>query len=128
MELQINTKQRNQIIDITRDVEKIIDKNFNKDSKACLIYTVHTTCGIMIEENYDPDVNSDILMFLEKIAPKEGWKHSEGNSDSHIKSMIVGVSKLVPVKDKKLLLGKWQGISLCEFDGPRTRKIIIIEI
>jgi secondary thiamine-phosphate synthase enzyme len=84
----------------------------------------HTTAAITINENADPDVVTDLLAGLARIAPRDaGWRHSEGNSDGHLKSSLVGASELVPVADGRLQLGTWQGVYFCEFDGPRTRQV-----
>jgi len=124
MQFTIKTNKREEIIDITREVEKIVAEE-GKKGKACLVYVPHTTCAVTINENYDADVHFDILEHLKKIVPARIGKHSEGNSDAHIKSSLLGVSQTVPIEDGKLQLGKWQGIGLCEFDGPGERKIIV---
>ncbi len=90
----------------------------------CLVFVPHTTCGITINENADPDVQRDILMELDKIVPlRDGYRHSEGNSAAHIKASAMGSSVIIPVVQGKLVLGIWQGVYLCEFDGPRPRNV-----
>ncbi len=125
MQFTIKTSKREEIIDITERVKEIVDKASDEDSKACLVYVPHTTCAIIINENSDNDVKEDILDFLRKLVKKDGWKHSEGNSDAHIKSVIAGSEKLIPIKNGFLQLGRWQGIMLAEFDGPREREVIV---
>ncbi|MHB1665790.1 MAG: secondary thiamine-phosphate synthase enzyme YjbQ [bacterium] len=137
-DFEINTLKKTNFIDITNEVINSINSGFNKqdsDNKGtlsnglCLIYTPHTTAGIIINENADPDVALDIQNFLKGIIPAGiKFNHAEGNSDAHIKSSIIGNSRIVPVLNGKLLLGRWEGIFLCEFDGPRTRKVIVAAI
>ena len=93
----------------------------------CVLFTQHTTCGLTINENADPDVKSDMLGFLRRLIPQyePNFRHFEHNSDAHIKSSLVGSSVTVPFENGKLLLGRWQGIYLCEFDGPRERKVLM---
>lgn len=124
MEFKIKTGKREEIIDITQQVEEFVAKE-GKKGNSCLVYLPHTTCAIIINENYDPDVHSDILEHLGKMVPAGIGKHEEGNSDAHIKSSIIGSSQVIPIKNGKLQLGRWQGIALAEFDGPRERKIIV---
>ena len=123
MELTINTSSRSQMIDITDEVQKAI----SKEGKAVLIYSPHTTCGITVNEGYDYDVQHDMLKKLDKLFPKDEsfYKHGEGNSDSHLKTAYIGTNEIVPLDGKSLRLGTWQRIFLCEFDGPRTRKVHI---
>jgi secondary thiamine-phosphate synthase enzyme len=122
----VGTKSRNQMIDITARVEAIVDKAGIKDGDVT-VYCPHTTAGVTINENADPDVGHDILLTLSELIPagQPGYQHSEGNSDAHCKSSIVGCSKQILVKDGRLLLGTWQGIYFCEFDGPRSRKVFV---
>lgn len=123
--LEVKTSKRVELIDITNLIyEKL--KLSGVENGLCTIYTPHTTCAITINENADPAVKSDIIKFLnEKIPQNFPFKHYEGNSDAHIKSSLVGCSEAVIIEDKKLLLGTWQGIYFCEFDGPRVRKIYV---
>ena len=125
MRFKIKTNKREEIVNITEQVKKVLPAIVDENSRMCLVYVPHTSCGILINEGYDPDVNLDILDFLKKNIPREGWKHSEGNSDAHIKSTFVGPSKIIPVENCKLMLGKWQKISFCEFDGPREREVVV---
>jgi len=127
MEFTIKTSKREEIVDITKQVEEIVDKLSDEDSKACLVYALHSTCSVIVEENYDPTVCNDLLRWLKEKIPSGTWEHdkTDGNADAHIKSSILGPSQILPVENGKLQLGKWQGIALAEFDGPRERKIII---
>lgn len=123
--IEISTRSRSDLYDITPDVLKIV-KISKVKSGICQIYIPHTTAGIMINENADPSVIRDILKTLEMLIPEKGdYQHSEGNSDAHIKSSLVGIEKYVFIEDGKLKLGTWQGIFFCEFDGPRQRKILV---
>ncbi len=125
--LDVISSKREEMVDITGDVEKIVSENAG-DEGICVLFTQHTTCGLTINENTDPDVKSDMLGFLRKLIPQyyEDFKHFEHNSDAHIKSSIVGSSVSVPFANGKLLLGRWQGIYLCEFDGPRERRVLVM--
>lgn len=124
--LSVRSSKREEMIDITDEVQSFIKNSGNKEG-ACILFTQHTTCGLTINENADPDVKSDMLGFLARLIPQyePNFKHFEHNSDAHIKSSLVGSSVTVPVENGKLLLGRWQGIYLCEFDGPRERKVLI---
>lgn len=119
------TRKREEIIDITNLINESIIKSKVKDG-ICIIYTPHTTVGITINENADPDVKTDIIKFLnQKIPQYDNFKHIEGNSDAHIKASLFGSNQTIIINDSKPLLGTWQGIYFCEFDGPRNRKLII---
>jgi secondary thiamine-phosphate synthase enzyme len=124
--LNVKSSDREEMIEITSDVEKLLRSNTAEEG-ICVLFTRHTTCGLTINENADPDVKSDMLGFLRKLIPQyyEGFKHFEHNSDAHIKSSLVGLSVTVPFSNGKLMLGRWQGIYLCEFDGPRTRQVLV---
>jgi len=124
--LKVQSKQREEMIEITREVEKVLRESEIKEG-ICVLFTQHTTCGLTINENADPDVKSDMLLFLRQTIPQyyEGFRHFEHNSDAHIKSSLVGASVTVPFENGELLLGRWQGIYLCEFDGARERKVLI---
>ena len=120
--INVGTKSQTELIDITDHVKKFIRDN-KIENGICMIYIPHTTAAVIINENADPSVKQDVLMVLNKIIPWEAnYKHLEGNSPAHIKSILCGASELVPVADNKLVLGTWQGIFFCEFDGPRNRK------
>lgn len=119
----IKSGQKDAMIDITREVQsKVHDSGVN--SGICVIFIPHTTAGITINENADPDVVRDFLMEINKIVPlRDGYHHQEGNSAAHIKASMMGFSQTVMIEEGKLLLGTWQGIYFMEFDGPRVRKV-----
>jgi len=125
-EFGVNTKSRNQMVDITGKVGAVVAKSGIKDGEVT-VFCPHTTAAITINENADPDVPHDILLTLEKLIPhlQTGYRHGEGNSDAHTKSSIVGCSTQVFIENGNLVLGLWQGIFFCEFDGPRSRKVIV---
>ena len=125
--ITVKSKQREEILEITSEVEKLLRESELKEG-ICVLFTQHTTCGLTINENADPDVKSDMLLFFKNTIPQfyEGFRHFEHNSDAHIKSSLVGSSVTVPFENGKLLLGRWQGIYLCEFDGARERKILLV--
>jgi secondary thiamine-phosphate synthase enzyme len=120
----ISTRQRNQFLDITDEVRRSLRQRGLRRGMGG-IYSPHTTAAITINENCDPDVVHDMLLWLERTVPhvQPGFRHGEGNSDSHIKTSLVGSSATVIVEDGDLVLGRWQGIFLCEFDGPRSRTV-----
>jgi len=123
--LSITTQQRIDFVDITRQVVRVVDSSGIKDGLVAVVIP-HTTCGVMINENCDPDVVRDIQFQLEKMVPYEqGYTHREGNADSHIKTSLIGSSETLLVENGKIVLGTWQGIFLCDFDGPRTRKVYL---
>lgn len=124
-EENIQTMRREELISVTAIVQKAL-KTSGIAEGICIVYVPHTTAGVTINENADPDVVEDILLGLKKIAPyNEPYQHSEGNADAHIKASLVGSSVTIPVKNDRLSLGTWQGIFFCEFDGPRSRRILI---
>ena len=121
--IKISTKKREEFIDITRDVDKGISQT-KIDSGLCIVFCPHTTAALTINENADPLVKKDIINQLGKLIPEgKGYSHLEGNSDSHIKASIFGSSLNIIVENGGLVLGTWQGIYFCEFDGPRQRKV-----
>lgn len=123
MILTVKTKAKTELIDITSEIQQMVLSSGIEEG-LCILYVPHTTAGITINESADPSVKGDILMILNKIVPWEaGYRHLEGNSPAHIKSTIVGASELVIIENGRLVLGTWQGIFFCEFDGPRTRNV-----
>jgi len=124
--IEINTNKQTEFVDITTQVQKKISQSEISDG-VCVVFVPHTTAGITINENADPDVVQDILMILNKKIPMgdSGYRHSEGNSAAHIKASLIGSSVSVIIENRKLQLGRWQGIYFCEFDGPRKREIWI---
>jgi secondary thiamine-phosphate synthase enzyme len=119
----VRTTKDQQFIEITKDVQRVVDEEGVKDGLA-IVYVPHTTAGVTINENGDPDVVRDILTNLERVFPVQGdYSHYEGNSHAHIKTSLMGSSCTIPVEKGQLQLGTWQGIYVCEFDGPRHRKV-----
>ena len=124
-EITIQTNTQTQILDITAQVQKVVRENGIIEGLCC-VFVPHTTAGVTINENADPSVKQDIVMELNKVIPfNDNYSHLEGNSAAHIKASIIGSSVNIPVKNNNLLLGTWQGICFCEFDGPRTRKFYV---
>ncbi len=125
MEFCVRTSKKQEIVDITKKVEEIVRREDIVDG-GCLVFAKHATCAVIINENYDRAVCRDILNQLEKIVPEhDGYEHDkiDNNAAAHIKSSILSPSVMIPVRNGKLVLGRWQGIGLVEFDGPRERKI-----
>lgn len=123
-EISLESSRRNELIDITSRVQQIVHDS-GVERGFCFIFSPHTTAAITINEGADPMVQEDILRALEKLIPDIDFKHSEGNSDAHFKTSLVGASEKVPIVNRKIKLGRWQKIFFCEFDGPRTRKVLI---
>jgi len=124
----VHTRNRTDFIDITPEVTNALRSAGVKDG-LCQVFIPHTTAGVTINENADPDVRSDIMNALEKLVPwTGGYRHFEGNSAAHIKASLMGFSITVPVENGKLVLGTWQCIYFCEFDGPRTRKVVVTAV
>ncbi|WP_337033810.1 secondary thiamine-phosphate synthase enzyme YjbQ [Paenibacillus illinoisensis] len=123
---EISTSRRDEIKDITREVEQVV-RNSGVQNGTVLVYCPHTTAGIAINENADPDVKHDVLLRLDEVYPWEHpqYRHAEGNTASHLKSITTGPSQTVIIHDGRLLLGRWQGIYFSEFDGPREREYFI---
>ncbi|MHC4618005.1 MAG: secondary thiamine-phosphate synthase enzyme YjbQ [Planctomycetota bacterium] len=125
-DFRISSRKRNEMIDITSQVGSIVSQS-GITTGDVIVYCPHTTAGIIINENADPSVPHDILLTLEELVPhyRPGYRHSEGNSDAHCKSSLVGSSKQILVSRKSLNLGTWQGVFFCEFDGPRNRRVSV---
>ena len=123
--LTVTTTCRTDFIDITDHVRRVLNETGIKNG-MCHVFIPHTTAGVTINENADPDVQSDIIDALDRVIPwVDRYKHFEGNSAAHIKASMMGFSVSVPVENKGLVFGTWQCIYLCEFDGPRSRNVII---
>jgi secondary thiamine-phosphate synthase enzyme len=121
--LSVKTDRRTQLVDVTAQVQKVVAAS-GVARGVCYLYVPHTTAAITINECADPDVARDVEGALDRLIPKTGpFRHSEGNSDSHVKAVLVGTSQMVLVEDGKLALGRWQGVFFCEFDGPRNRRL-----
>jgi secondary thiamine-phosphate synthase enzyme len=125
MNFKVKTSSRTEFIDITAQVQDAV-RSAGMSEGLCMVYVPHTTAAVTINEGADPSVRADILMVLNDVVPWEAkYRHLEGNSPAHIKSTLVGASELIAVEKGALVLGTWQAVFFCEFDGPRTRKVQI---
>jgi len=123
--ISISTASRVEFLDITSKIEDIVEESGIRDG-ICYIFVPHTTAAVTINEGADPSVRRDIIAQLDKIVPLRGnYTHMEGNSPAHIKASLIGSSQIVFVQEGRILLGTWQSIYFCEFDGPRTRRLIV---
>lgn len=122
-QIDIESQRREEMVDITdRIVELLRERRL--DHGWVVVYCPHTTAGLTINENADPDVQRDMLHALRELIPQDfGFHHAEGNADAHLKASLVGLSVMAPIEDGRLALGRWQGLYLCEFDGPRRRRL-----
>jgi secondary thiamine-phosphate synthase enzyme len=121
--LKVSTTSRVEMIDLTDRIQELVYQS-EVEEGVCHLFVAHTTAGLTINENADPSVQADIIMVLNKIiSDREAYRHREGNSPAHIKSSLMGSDLSVLVSNRSLLLGTWQGVYLCEFDGPRSRKV-----
>lgn len=122
----VKTTARNQFVEITDRVREAVAASGVR-AGLCVVYCPHTTAAITVNENADPDVVHDMLLYLNRTVPKDqpGFRHGEGNSDSHVKASLVGPSVTLIVADGEVVLGRWQGVYLCEFDGPRARTVAV---
>jgi len=125
IKIDVRTGSRTQFVDITDGISEKVRRN-GVQNGICFVFTQHTTAGLTINENADPDVVRDILASLARLVPPAGdYRHAEGNSDAHIKASLMGFSLTIQVIDGRLALGTWQGIYFCEFDGPRNRHVLV---
>jgi secondary thiamine-phosphate synthase enzyme len=123
--IDLKSNARIELIDITNRVFEEL-KNTGIQFGTCFVFTQHTTAGLIINENADPDIKRDLIAGLARLAPQIGdYQHFEGNSDAHIKASLMGFSLTIPIIDGRLALGTWQGLYFCEFDGPRHRQILV---
>jgi secondary thiamine-phosphate synthase enzyme len=123
--LRVKTGRRTQLVDVTAAVERVVAES-GVVRGVCYVYVPHTTAGVAINEHADPDVATDLEGVFDRLVPHSGpYRHSEGNTDSHAKAVMVGASQVIFVEGGKLVLGTWQGIFFCEFDGPRERKMFV---
>jgi secondary thiamine-phosphate synthase enzyme len=123
--IEVATSQREELVDISVAVSRAVAA-LGVEEGAALVYCPHTTAAITINENADPAVVQDLVAGLARVSPRDaGWRHAEGNSDGHLKSSLVGASELIPVSGGRLVLGTWQGVYFCEFDGPRRRHVFV---
>ena len=124
-EFQITTEKQAQLLDVTEQVKAGVRESGVKRG-LCNVFIPHTTAAVIISENWDPDVTHDLLTRLEKLVPRQaGYRHGEGNAQAHILSVMLGCSLNIPVEDGQLKLGRWQGVMVAEFDGPRRRSVIV---
>jgi secondary thiamine-phosphate synthase enzyme len=122
-QISVTTHGRTEFVDITRDVEKVL-RELDIEEGSVTVFVPHTTAGITINEHADPDVVADIADVLDRLVPwRGGYRHGEGNAAAHVKASLMGSSVRVLVEGGRLALGTWQGIFLCEFDGPRSRRV-----
>ena len=119
---EVSTSSRGQMVDITTKVREAVRRTGVRDG-VCVVYIPHTTAGVTVNEGADPAVAADILEHLEKLVPRGRYRHREGNADAHIKASMMGFSQILPVEGGDLSLGTWQAVFLCEFDGPRRRRV-----
>jgi secondary thiamine-phosphate synthase enzyme len=123
--VQVKSSRRREMIDVTGLIARAVAEA-GVESGVAVAFVPHTTAGITINENADPDVQRDLLSHLEKLVPERGsWRHSEGNSDAHVQASIIGSSVAIIVENGRLVLGTWQAVFFCEFDGPRSRKLVV---
>jgi secondary thiamine-phosphate synthase enzyme len=121
----VHTEQREQLVDITNQVSSAVRDSGVRDGTA-LLWSLHTTCGVTVNEGFDPDVERDVVAFMRRLVPRDaGFHHAEGNSDSHIKLAMFGTGITLLIEDGELLLGTWQRVFLAEWDGPRRRTLAI---
>ena len=121
--LDVKSSRRTQLLDVTSAVQQLVSSS-GISSGVCYLYVPHTTAGITINEADDPDVARDLETTLDRLVPRDAsYRHAEGNADSHVKSSLVGVTRSIPIDAGRLVLGRWQGIFFCEFDGPRSRHL-----
>lgn len=124
-QLEVISDRRNELIDITSDLQSVVDES-GISNGLCHVYVPHTTAAVTINESADPAVRADIIMELDKVIPhSDNYTHLEGNSAAHIKASLVGCSETILVKGGRLVLGTWQAVYFCEFDGPRARLVIL---
>ena len=125
--IKVRSREREQLVEFTDEVRRRL-KASGARSGICVLYSQHTTAGLTVNENADPDVPRDMLQHLRTLIPQHGagFRHGEENSDAHIKTTLVGTSVTVPFHEGELLLGRWQGIFLCEFDGARERQVVMM--
>ncbi len=123
--LTLHTGQRDEVVDLTSRVRHCVAES-GVQAGLCLVYCPHTTAGVAINEGYDPDVTRDVLTVLERLVPWQGaYRHAEGNTASHVKALLCGASETILIEGGKLQLGTWQAIQFYEFDGPRTREVVV---
>ncbi|MBW2673529.1 MAG: YjbQ family protein [Deltaproteobacteria bacterium] len=127
--ITFSTTSREEIVDITQKVREVVSAH-GRDHELCSLYALGATAAIMIQENWDPNIQIDVLRCLRTIIPRGQWLHDrvDGNGDAHIKAGIIGPSEVVPIEKGQILLSTWQNIFFCEFDGPRTKRTVIVTL
>jgi secondary thiamine-phosphate synthase enzyme len=129
MRHDLRTTRREELVDVTEVVQRAVQASGVRSDGVAIVSSPHTTAGILVNENADPDVATDLIAGLARIAPEAGgWRHAEGNSDAHIKTALVGTSVMVPLEGGRLVLGTWQAVYFAEFDGPRSRHLHVTVI
>jgi secondary thiamine-phosphate synthase enzyme len=123
--VSVTTREKEQMVDVTAQVSKVVAVSGVSEGMATC-FVMHTTAGMTINENADPAVVRDILFALDRSVPDKGFRHAEGNSTAHVKSSLMGSSVRIPIDNGRLMLGTWQGIYFCEFDGPRNRRFAVV--
>ena len=125
-QLSIQTGRQQELVDVTQRINEAIE---GWDCPAVLVYVPHTTAGVLINEHADPDVARDVLAALDRIVPADAaYRHAEGNAPAHVKAVLVSTSQMVPVTNGRLALGRWQGVFFAEFDGPRSRLMLVVPL
>jgi secondary thiamine-phosphate synthase enzyme len=122
--LRVNTDKRCQFVNITPGIAEVVRKS-GVGSGIAVVFVPHTTAGVSINENADPDVVRDLIYTMDRAVPNSGFKHAEGNSDAHAKALMTGFSLEIIIEEGRLQLGTWQGVYFCEYDGPRSRKVYV---
>ncbi|MEO0074460.1 MAG: secondary thiamine-phosphate synthase enzyme YjbQ [candidate division WOR-3 bacterium] len=126
--LSVVTRKRTELVDVTARVQEAVSQSGVREG-VCVLYVPHTTAAVAVNEGYDPSVAEDIAQTLSDLVPPAGsYAHTEGNADAHVKAAMLGASEQIPVAEGRLLLGRWQAIFFCEFDGPRERRIYVTVI
>lgn len=127
--ISFSTRQREELVDITGRVRDVVAEH-GRNSELCALYAQGATAAIMIQENWDPNIRTDVVDCLKTLVPRGRWLHDaeDGNGDAHIKAGIIGPSEVIPVEDGRLLLSTWQNIFFCEFDGPRQKRTVVVTL
>jgi len=127
--LTVSTTQRQQLVDITHDLRELVAKH-GQQSELCALYVQGATAAIMVQENWDPNITTDVLDCLSELVAPGKWLHDkvDGNADAHIKAGLVGPSELIPIEDGKLMLSQWQNVFVCDFNGPRRSRTVIVTL
>jgi secondary thiamine-phosphate synthase enzyme len=124
--IKVRSGRREELVEFADEVRRALRESGAREG-VCVLFVRHTTAGLTVNENADPDVPRDMLLHLARLVPQhgQGFRHDEENSDAHIKATLTGSSVTIPFADGELLLGRWQGVFLCEFDGPREREVVV---